>query len=90
MSADAPLLEFIRALPKAELHLHLEGSVDPRTLSELSARHPTPLTTTNERYRDVEDSGRVLSEDNVRAPIPIRISPALSGLQGGDRAAAHG
>ncbi len=37
--------DFIRSLPKAELHLHLEGTILPATLVELSARHDDhPLT----------------------------------------------
>lgn len=31
--------DFARSLPKAELHVHLEGSVDPSTLLRLAARH---------------------------------------------------
>jgi aminodeoxyfutalosine deaminase len=56
---------FIQSLPKAELHLHLEGSVDPATLAELSRRYNTPLPTENNRY-DVTGSGDVLTEEAVR------------------------
>jgi adenosine deaminase/aminodeoxyfutalosine deaminase len=50
----AKMKSFIRRLPKAELHLHLEGTILPATLVELSARHdarPLRLAEAKSYYR---------------------------------------
>ncbi len=49
---EVDTVAWLRGLPKAELHLHLEGTVRPETLVQLSRRHDAaPLTL--EQARDV-------------------------------------
>jgi adenosine deaminase/aminodeoxyfutalosine deaminase len=54
------IADFIRRLPKAELHLHLEGTITPATLAELSQRHdqqPLTLPEAEALYRFEDFSG---------------------------------
>src|SRR5260221_3318860 len=46
-----PFPERIASLPKAELHLHLEGSIRPAIASALAARHGVKLTEEEVRRR---------------------------------------
>jgi adenosine deaminase len=39
----APMAEFIRGLPKAELHLHIEGTLEPELAFQLAAKHGVRL-----------------------------------------------
>ncbi len=41
--ARAPLVEFMRAMPKVELHLHLEGTLEPELMFELARRNGVKL-----------------------------------------------
>jgi adenosine deaminase/aminodeoxyfutalosine deaminase len=67
--------EFIRRLPKAELHLHLEGTILPATLVELSARHdaePLTLDQAEALYRFTDFTGFL---DAFRAVCQRLVTP---------------
>ncbi len=53
MSPEPPPNSFIGQLPKAELHLHLEGAIEPATLLELRERRGEPgtLAAVDQMYR---------------------------------------
>ncbi len=60
---SAALDSFLAALPKAELHLHLEGSIAPVTAVELAARNGVAVTSeeVTERYASHDFLGFLLA-----------------------------
>ncbi len=87
---DASSSGFLRRLPKAELHLHLEGTVTPETLVELSERHPAgrlTLAETRALYHYVDFSGFLMAfkaiSERLQSPedyelITYRMAQALA------------
>jgi aminodeoxyfutalosine deaminase len=63
---------FIRHLPKSELHLHLEGSIEPATLIELRQRHEMDGATLGEAerlYKFTDFGGFLNAFKNVTAHL---------------------
>ena len=61
---EVDVVDWLRGLPKAELHLHLEGTILPETLVELSRRHdavPLTLDTARELYKYEDFIGFLMS-----------------------------
>ena len=56
-SAGDALAEFVRRLPKAELHLHIEGTLEPEMLLELGRQRRRP---------------QLLERGGVPRPVPLQ------------------
>jgi adenosine deaminase len=63
---DGALEEFVRSLPKAELHLHIEGTLEPELMFELAARNRVELA-----YPDVEAVRRAYVFDDLQSFLDI-------------------
>jgi len=70
-AADRLPNAFIRQLPKAELHLHLEGAVEPATLLELRERHgeKATLAETEALYRYTDFPSFLMAFRDVSAHL---------------------
>lgn len=73
MADDHALRAFVRALPKAELHVHLEGSIPPALALRLAARHGVRLPGDERGADGVRDAFRFVDFDHF-----IRVYIALS------------
>src|SRR5262245_17872387 len=62
--------DFLAALPKAELHVHLEGSVEPETLHELDPTTPVEAFRAMYRYEDFEGFLRAFGGVGKRLRTP--------------------
>jgi adenosine deaminase len=62
----AMLRDFIRSLPKAELHLHIEGTLEPALMFELAQRNGVPLS-----YPSVEALRQAYDFHNLQSFLDI-------------------
>lgn len=63
---QAAMADFIRGLPKAELHLHIEGSLEPELMFELASRNGISLP-----YSSIEDVRRAYAFTNLQSFLDI-------------------
>ena len=58
--------ELIRSIPKAELHIHIEGSLEPELMFEIGKRNRVPL-----RYRNVDELRRAYAFTDLQSFLDI-------------------
>ncbi len=66
VAIDPGLAEFLRGLPKAELHIHIEGSLEPELIFAMAARNGITLP-----YPDVESLRAAYAFSNLQSFLDI-------------------
>jgi adenosine deaminase len=64
--ADQDLESFVRSLPKAELHVHIEGTLEPELMLELGARNRVSLP-----FETVEDAKSAYAFTDLQSFLQI-------------------
>jgi len=70
-SVKTAIAEFIRGLPKAELHVHIEGTLEPELAFQLAAKHGMRLP-----YATVDDLKRAYQFSNLQSFLDIYYAAA--------------
>ena len=60
------MIEFIKSLPKAELHLHIEGSLEPELMFELAKRNEVEIP-----FSSVEEVKKAYNFHNLQSFLDI-------------------
>ena len=58
--------EFIQKLPKAELHLHIEGTLEPELMFELAKRNNIKIP-----YKTIEDIKNAYNFTNLQSFLEL-------------------
>src|ERR1700674_1392294 len=64
--SDAVMQTFIRGIPKAELHIHIEGSLEPEMVFQLAGKHGVALD-----YPSVEALRQAYSFQDLQSFLDI-------------------
>lgn len=65
-SGSAVTFDFVKRIPKAELHLHIEGTLEPEQMFEIASRNRIPL-----RFKSVEQLRAAYQFDNLQSFLDI-------------------
>ena len=61
-----PIAELINSLPKAELHLHIEGTLEPELMMSLATKHDIALP-----YSTIDDVRSAYNFDNLQSFLDL-------------------